>query len=998
MKKLLLLLPVTFLFFCSSIVFAGNITGKVLDGVTGDPLPGATVMLDGTNRGTITDLRGVFVLSGVETGQHSLAFRFIGYELKDVDVEVNGNNLIEIDVEMSPLIIQGEEVIVTAQAAGQRAAINQQINSNSLTNVVSAQRIQEIPEASAAEAVGRLPGVSLKGGSIVVRGLSPQYNKIQVDGIDMASTSLTGRSSSLGMISQYMLEGIEMTKSAMADHEADVIGARVNLIIKEAPKTTTFEGIYENGYNNLSESFGNQRVSLSGSSRFFGDKLGVFGQVSYERNSEATHSMGGSYKHELGADDEGNPIDVAKLGWLSLSDTRQKLVGRKGASLVLDYKTGLTKIKMSNFFSSSENETVGRSMNYSQANNAQARSMYLASNNLGVMTNALRIEQILGRFEIDGGVNHSYSKNETPEQISASTNDPNSIPGDVNWDVAPIDLPGQIPDDVGFSPEQANLNNFTHKTQSSIGRKLSADINIKTNFKVGDFVNVDLKAGAKYKYTTKETEKEQHKADVRHGYILDTRDVAHEYLDWFPTGDVSGAGIDMGIIGFKEFVDPDYYNPDLLLGDYTMDYMFDENKVREFHEFMWENPMNFLRANNKSPYFREYKASIKDDFHGEETYMGAYIMPTLSIGRNNLITLIPGVRYEKNKTSYTGQRLPIWQDVHWNITEATFSGLEVTRERENEYILPMLHLIVRPTKWAVVKSSYTHTLTRPSFRNLVPSWNVVGGPENNIEWRDPYLTPGLAKNTDINVSFHGNKLGLFSVGYFHKKIEDMIFWSGKKVILQKDLDAGKYDGLEENNKYTMTEAVGKAVSHPINNPNDSYVSGIEVEYQSNLYFLPGVLSGLVFNANYTYFKSDAKYPAVNVVVDEDFNSPTFLESTYIDTFFVSRLLNQADHIFNISLGWDYRAFSIRGSMKFTDGLFYENHPQPHLRQYAAQRYTFDVAVTQGIPKINLSFFLNMTNLMSSREVIVNAYRGDETKQSFGGIGVALGVRYRFKKI
>jgi len=143
MKKLLHLLPVIVLFFCSGIVFAGNITGKVIDRSTGEPLPGATVMLDGTNRGTITDLRGVFVLSGVETGQHSLAFRFIGYELKEVDVEVNGNNHTEIDVEMLPLAIQGEEVVVTAQAAGQRAAINQQINSNSLTNVVSAQRIQD---------------------------------------------------------------------------------------------------------------------------------------------------------------------------------------------------------------------------------------------------------------------------------------------------------------------------------------------------------------------------------------------------------------------------------------------------------------------------------------------------------------------------------------------------------------------------------------------------------------------------------------------------------------------------------------------------------------------------------------------------------------------------------------------------------------------------------------------------------------------------------------
>ena len=51
----------------------------------------------------------------------------------------------------------------------------------------------------------------------------------------------------------------------------------------------------------------------------------------------------------------------------------------------------------------------------------------------------------------------------------------------------------------------------------------------------------------------------------------------------------------------------------------------------------------------------------------------------------------------------------------------------------------MLHLIVRPTKWAVLKSSYTHTLTRPQYRNIVPSWYVVGGPSNSIAWNNPNL-------------------------------------------------------------------------------------------------------------------------------------------------------------------------------------------------------------------------------------------------------------------
>jgi len=59
-----------------------------------------------------------------------------------------------------PQEITGEEVIVTAQARGQTAAINQQLASNTIANIVSSDRIRELPDANAAESKGRLPGVS----------------------------------------------------------------------------------------------------------------------------------------------------------------------------------------------------------------------------------------------------------------------------------------------------------------------------------------------------------------------------------------------------------------------------------------------------------------------------------------------------------------------------------------------------------------------------------------------------------------------------------------------------------------------------------------------------------------------------------------------------------------------------------------------------------------------------------------------------------------------
>ena len=98
-------------------------------------------------------------------------------------------------MQLSPEAIMGEEVVITMQAKGQRAAINQQLSSNAITNIVSSDKIREVPDVNAAESIGRLPGVSLRrsggeGNQVVVRGLSPQYTIVEVDGVRLQGVGL----------------------------------------------------------------------------------------------------------------------------------------------------------------------------------------------------------------------------------------------------------------------------------------------------------------------------------------------------------------------------------------------------------------------------------------------------------------------------------------------------------------------------------------------------------------------------------------------------------------------------------------------------------------------------------------------------------------------------------------------------------------------------------------------------------------------------------------
>ena len=139
----------------------GKIKGLVLDRVTGNPLPYANVFLDGTSLGSSTDPKGNFLILDVPPGSYTIKIRYIGYKKLDQPIELVDGQSFERQFSLDPEALEGETANVTVQAEGQKAAINQQLSSKSIVNVVSSARIQELPDANAAESIGRLPGVSI---------------------------------------------------------------------------------------------------------------------------------------------------------------------------------------------------------------------------------------------------------------------------------------------------------------------------------------------------------------------------------------------------------------------------------------------------------------------------------------------------------------------------------------------------------------------------------------------------------------------------------------------------------------------------------------------------------------------------------------------------------------------------------------------------------------------------------------------------------------------
>ncbi len=222
-------------------------------------------------------------------------------------------------------------MVITASARGQVKAMNTQIAAKTIKNVVSEQKIRELPDANAAEALSRLPGVSVlrSGGeatSIKIRGVGT--NSVYVNGMRM--------SGGLGGIATSMIGGIEVSKAFMPDRDADVMGGLVDFKMREAKSGFKSEVWARTGYNGFTKSFKMHDVSALVSNRFFDDKLGVMVSLNWDRKDRGRDVLSAGY-NSVGSSEDAYTILPVQINGVSLYHN-ETLNDRYGATLYTDYR------------------------------------------------------------------------------------------------------------------------------------------------------------------------------------------------------------------------------------------------------------------------------------------------------------------------------------------------------------------------------------------------------------------------------------------------------------------------------------------------------------------------------------------------------------------------------------------------------------------------------------------------------------------------------------
>ncbi|MGA7906271.1 MAG: carboxypeptidase regulatory-like domain-containing protein, partial [Candidatus Sulfotelmatobacter sp.] len=310
----------------------GTIRGRAVDRV-GAVLQGALIELQPQGMSIATDSHGEFTITDVAPGDYTVKVSYVGFAPFLTKVTVKAGQLARVDAVLH-VAAKSEEIDVVADLPHSEAeAINRERTSDNILNVLPADVITSLPNANIADAVGRLPSVTLErdegeGKYVQIRGTEPRLNNLTIDGINLPSPEADVRQVKLDTIPADIVESVEINKTLSANQDGDAIGGSVNLRTKTAGDLPTVTLAAIGGFTPILNTRYIEQYSATVGQRFGKAKrFGALFSGSYDYNGRGINDI------------EPSPNDTAapSYGSIDLREYEYKRT-RYGFAGSLDYK------------------------------------------------------------------------------------------------------------------------------------------------------------------------------------------------------------------------------------------------------------------------------------------------------------------------------------------------------------------------------------------------------------------------------------------------------------------------------------------------------------------------------------------------------------------------------------------------------------------------------------------------------------------------------------
>ncbi|MFN3770913.1 MAG: TonB-dependent receptor [Ectopseudomonas guguanensis] len=623
-----------------------------------------------------------------------------------------------------PVVLEHVEVV--GQAASIDKALQDQRRSDSVTSVVHADGIGQLPDDNAAEALQRIPGLSVErdqgeGRFVSVRGIGPDLNAVTINGTLVPAPESKRRAVALDVLPAELVQSLSVVKTLTPDMDANSLGGTVQV---ESLSAFDHDGLFyslssEASYNDKSDQT-SPKFSGAISERFsLGDGIDNFGvaaALSWQQRDFASDNLetGGAWDFSDGARLE----ELEQRAY----DIRRE---RTGLGLNFDYKPDdESSYYLRTLYSRYKDTETRQSTKIAFADpllpaelgDAKAeRRLKAREETQEIQSYVLGGERVLGLWTVAGQVGYSQASEDTPEGISSANFKALSSFTDTGFDDSKKPRPiigAGFYDPANFRLDKVKLaKEYTEDSEKNVKLDLARDYQL-------DGYAAQVKFGGKLSRRDKDNDSEVWNfSKLTNGTGLTTADLA--------MGNFQRGEVDYGLGRF---------GPGL--------------NARAIERL--------LARLDRSAYYDQQESRV-NDFKMSEDINAAYLMNSVDVDDWRFIA---GVRYEG--TEFEAKGTGLRDDVYESID---------SRKRYDHW-LPGLHARYQLDDHTQIRAAWTHSVVRPTFGQLAPGF-VIDGDE--ASFGNPDLKPLESSNFDLGIERYLGRAGVVSAFAFYKDIDNFVY-------------------------------------------------------------------------------------------------------------------------------------------------------------------------------------------------------------------------------
>ena len=241
----------------------GIIEGKVvegtvkdfLEGTTGDVIPNAKIIIDGTEYRAIADIDGKYIIKGINFGTYSVTVSSPGHATKILtDIIVSNLEVLNLDIALEPITTTMTDVVVKVKVSKSDdiGTLATKRNSANSSDVISATTISKTPDRTTSDVLKRVSGASIQDNKFaIIRGLNDRYNAAYLNDGPLPSSESDRKAFSFDIFPANMLDNITIVKTATPDLPAEFAGGIIQINTKSIPAKNFQSILIGGGYNTI---------------------------------------------------------------------------------------------------------------------------------------------------------------------------------------------------------------------------------------------------------------------------------------------------------------------------------------------------------------------------------------------------------------------------------------------------------------------------------------------------------------------------------------------------------------------------------------------------------------------------------------------------------------------------------------------------------------------------------------------------------------------------